>query len=464
MYHAYVKRASLLVLAAFVTLSAAPKQTALDRYVAKPDPAFRYELVSTKNLGESTVHVIDMTSGTWRTPEEVNRTEWKHWLTIICPPAAKYDTALLVISGGSNGRPAPERPDNVAMALAQSTGSVVIELRMVPNEPLQFAGESKTRTEDAIIAYTWDKYLKGGDETWPLRLPMTRAAVKAMDVAQEFLASDKGGKIRISRFVVTGASKRGWTTWTTAAVDKRVVAIAPIVIDILNVQKQMEHHWANFGFYVPAIKDYTDIDLPNRTGNSRMKGLMEIEDPYSYRDRLTMPKFIVNATGDQYWIPDAWRHYYNDLSGEKNLRYVPNADHGLSGSDAVDSIAAWYAAFLSNKPRPKVTWTLSKEGVLRVQASGTPAAVKLWQATNPEGRDFRLAKIGRAWTATDLQPVKPGIWEAKLTKPEKGYTASMVEFTYDMGGPRPVKVTTGVEVWPLGMPFSERKDPGPAAF
>lgn len=37
----------------------------------------------------------------------------------------------------------------------------------------------------------------------------------------------------LKNFVVGGASKRGWTTWTTAAVDDRVVAIVPVVIDLL---------------------------------------------------------------------------------------------------------------------------------------------------------------------------------------------------------------------------------------
>ena len=60
---------------------------------------------------------------------------------------------------------------------------------------------------------------------------MTKAAVKAMDAVTEFTAP-KGGKI--TRYMVAGASKRGWTTWTTAAVDKRVFAAVPIVMVSLN--------------------------------------------------------------------------------------------------------------------------------------------------------------------------------------------------------------------------------------
>jgi len=67
------------------------------------------------------------------------------------------------------------------------------------------------------------------------RLPMTKSAVRAMDTVTAFLGSSRevtsGG-----RFVVAGGSKRGWTTWTTAAVDKRVVGIIPIVIDVLNIE------------------------------------------------------------------------------------------------------------------------------------------------------------------------------------------------------------------------------------
>src|SRR4030095_11776051 len=111
------------------------------------------------------------------------------------------------------------------------------ELRMVPNQPLTFVGDGKPRTEDSFIAYTWDQFLKTGDAKWPARLPMTKSAVRAMDTITAFCASDKGGKVKVDRFVVAGGSKRGWTTWTTAAVDDWVVAIVPIVIDTLNVAK-----------------------------------------------------------------------------------------------------------------------------------------------------------------------------------------------------------------------------------
>ena len=100
-----------------------------------------------------------------------------------------------------------------------------------------------------MIAYTWDKFLRTGDERWPARLPMTKAVVRAMDAMTAFCAS-AGGRRRatVDRFVVAGASKRGWTTWTTAAVDPRVVAIAPIVIDVLNVEPSFEHHYRAYGF------------------------------------------------------------------------------------------------------------------------------------------------------------------------------------------------------------------------
>src|SRR5207237_8100873 len=105
---------------------------------------------------------------------------------------------------------------------------------IVPNQPLTFHGDGKPRSEDDLIAYCQIKYLDTGDPTWLPRLPMVKSAVRAMDAVTEFLASEQGGKTAVKRFVVSGGSKRGWTTWLTGAVDPRVVAIIPVVIDVVN--------------------------------------------------------------------------------------------------------------------------------------------------------------------------------------------------------------------------------------
>ena len=66
-----------LLAAAFVTLAAA-QQTALDRYVAKPDPAYKYELVKTIPGSGYTAYVIDLTSQRYRTEAEISHSLWKH--------------------------------------------------------------------------------------------------------------------------------------------------------------------------------------------------------------------------------------------------------------------------------------------------------------------------------------------------------------------------------------------------
>src|SRR5258708_7986874 len=139
---------------------------------------------------------------------------------------------------------------------AMTSPPVVAELRGVPNEPLLFTGETKERTEDQIIAFPWVKYMKTGDETWPLHIPMTKAAVRAMDTVTAFCPTPAGGGVTVEKFVVAGGSKRGWTTWTTAAADKRVVAIVPMVIDMLNRVNSFEHHYRTYAFYAPAINAY----------------------------------------------------------------------------------------------------------------------------------------------------------------------------------------------------------------
>ncbi len=431
--------------------------TALDRYVAQPDPVFAWKLVATIPGGGLRAYVLELTSQTWRSEAEVDRPVWKHWLTIVKPDRLTAEKALLFIGGGSNLDPAPSKIPERAARIAAETGSVVAELGMVPNQPLRFAGsKDHPRSEDDLIAYTRVRHFETKDDFWLVRLAMVKSGVRAMDAIQQFLASETGGRVRIGEFVVAGGSKRGWTTWLVGAVDSRVVAIAPLVIDALNSEAITRHHFEAYGFFSPALKDYVDHGLfPHKIGTPEYQAVLRIEDPYNYRlrERLKIPKFLINAAGDQFFLPDNSQFYYSGLAEEKHLRYVPNARHNLAESDAVDSLIAFYQAILTGTPRPRFTWKKEKDGSLAVRVKDAPAEVNLWQATNPAARDFRVDSIGKAYTRSALAPAGKGSYVARVAVPAKGHTAFFVELVYPSGGRHPFKFTTEVSVVPDTLPF-----------
>lgn len=434
--------------------------TPLDDYVAAPDANYTYgpHPVKTVTAKGYKADIWSMTSQAWRSPAEVDRTIWKHWLTVVTPTKkAPNKEALLFVSGGDNNKKPPEKIDDMVVQLARGTNALTASLGMIPNQPLKFADEPKDspyyekgRVEDEMISYAWDKYLKTGDATWLPRLPMTKAVVRAMDTIQ---AEYPG----IESFVIVGGSKRGWTTWTTGAIqDPRVVAIIPAVIDVLNMENSMRHHHDAYGFWAEAVGDYANTGLMDRLHTPEMRSLLSIIDPYSYVDRLTMPKYIVNATGDEFFLPDSSQFYFDALKGEKYLRYVPNSRHGLDGTDALESIAAYYRAIANNVPRPEFSWTQQADGSLRVQTKNPPTEVKLWQATNPTARDFRVDTIGKVWTSTPLTDQGGGVYVGQAAKPEKGWTAFFVELSYlTAEDAPPLKFTTEVSVVPQVMPHRQ---------
>ena len=452
----------------------------LDRYVSKHDPAYAYKLISSKKERGYTTFILEMTSQSYLTKAEVDRTLWKHWVTIVKPTRVRYQTGMLMITGGSNGKEPPTKANDMVVQTAMKTGSVVTELNMVPNQPLRFVGEDRDRHEDAFIAYTWDKYLRTGEERWPARLPMTKAAVRAMDTITDFLFSQGDETVVVDKFVVAGASKRGWTTWSVAAVDKRVVAIVPIVIDMLNVVPSFKHHYRAYGGYSPAVKDYVDMGIMGWQDTEEYKKLIKFVEPYEFRERFTMPKFLINACGDQFFLPDSWKFYYRDLIGQKHLRYVPNTGHSLGGTDAVYSMASYYNAILNDARLPDYDWNIQEDGSIKVITSTQPKKVLLWQCTNTETRDFRIEVTGKTWSSQQLRPAGKGTYIAKVVKPSKGWTAFMVELTFPESGKRmgsvklgerllkknkeigvPLKFTTGVHVVPETMPYKFKPVPIP---
>jgi len=450
---------TLGVLVALATTSLAYSgETALDRYVAKPDPAFGWSVAKTIPGDGWTAFVLDLKSQTWRSKDEVDRPIWQHWLTIVKPTGATANTALLYIGGGENAKDAPEKPGERVVGLALGSKTVVAELGQVPNQPLFFADSPKQdREEDDLIAYSRVKYFVTHDEEWLVRLAMVKSAVAAITAMQEFSASEAGGKLKLDKFVVAGGSKRGWTTWLTGIVDPRVTAIMPIVIDALNSQQITKHHYEAYGFFSSALDDYVHHSLfPSAIGRPEYNEIMAIEDPYNYFDRdkvKQMPKYLVNASGDQFFLPDNSHQYYSQIPGEKYLRYVENAKHNLAGSDVGESLLAFYGSVVNDTPRPKFSYTLEADGPIRVTVEGTPKEVNLWQATNPNARDFRVDTIGKAYTKTPLTMEEGKIFVGRVEKPEKGYTAFFVEVVYDSGGPTPFKFTSEVNIIPDILPY-----------
>ena len=298
--------------------TAAARATALDDSVARPDPAYRFALQTTRQGQGFTIYVLDLQSLAWRSPTEVDRVLWEHEVLVAVPwvpRAGSRHTALLIVNGGGNAKPPTTGNDDFVGGLAVTTGAVVTMLSQIPNQPLQFADEDETRIEDELLAYGMDKYLRTGDPEWLVHFPMTKAVVRAMDSIQSFAANVGGWPKppRVDDFIVIGGSKRGWATYLAAAVEaakgsaSRVKAIVPASIDLLDMDRQFTHHWEAYGFYTPSVGDYAAFDLPCRSQTPAGQAMLALVDPYAYRQRLTMPKLILNSAGDQFFLPDSSR-------------------------------------------------------------------------------------------------------------------------------------------------------------
>ena len=453
-------RTTLATLLASLCLSTSAaelaQRTLLDDYVKQDDDSHAWQVAASKTLEGTRIVVLDMVSQHWLTKPQVDRTEWRHWLRLSIPPTVSTDIAFLYIQGGGNNSEAPADADPGMVAIANATGSVVAELAMVPNQPLSFDGDGVPRWEDDLIAYNWARSLTGDGQKRLVLEAMTKSAVRAMDTVTAVMARPEWGERLIERFVVSGGSKRGWTSWLTAAVDERVVAIAPIVFDVLNMEASIRHHFAAYGHFSQAVADFALHGILPRVGQRAVNELMWIADPYRYRHRVTVPKLILNASGDEFFLPDSSRFYWDELRGENYLRYVPNAPHSMSGTDALDTVAAFHWLVVNDQRPPRYSWAQRDDGTLQVMPLDQPQGVLLWQATNPEARDFRLATLGRAFSSTPVEADTRGMYTARVPAPERGWSAWFLELTYDVGAPKPLKLTTEVVVTPDVLPFEDK--------
>jgi PhoPQ-activated pathogenicity-related protein len=410
--------------------SETPSRGELAAYVARPDESFSRREVTSGRIGSTEYVEYLLTSQTWR------GIPWKHQLFVLRPAnmTRASNHALLFIHGGrwkpeyEAERKDTQLPREAALfaRLAESIQAPVAVLRQVPFQPLF------ERREDALIAYSFDQYLLTGESDWPLLLPMVKSATRAMDAVQAIVR--ERWDTAIDSFTVSGASKRGWTAWLTAATDSRVMAVAPMVIDVLNMRAQMDYQRATWGEISDEIGDYSSLDLPTRLATERGERLLSMVDPFRYREQLKQPKLILLSTNDRYWPLDALKFYWPELEGPKHVLYVPNQGHSLRDADRViGALSAIHRYAAAGKPLPRTVWSMTSRDrslIVELTSDRPPQRVLLWSARS-SSRDFRDAH----WSRHPCQKRRNG-YVCSAPRGTRGYDAVFAETAFrDAGSP-----------------------------
>ena len=271
----------------------------------------------------------------------------------------------------------------------------------MPNARITFASdpEERSRGEDSLCAYTWQQNLLNPDNPeLNVYLPMVRAAVRSMDAITEF--SQQELDTEIEKYVISGASKRGWTTWLTGAMDQdRIIGILPVVWDAINVAEIFHHQIKSYGGWSWAVEDYVENNIPLYLDTPELEVMQDLIDPYRYRDRLTMPKLVITGLMDEFQMADDEQFWWDDMPGPKWLVKSPNTEHTqVTGIGvAVPMMGTWLTYLLNDWELPYITWDYEEDsGDITVEVhDGEVYTAQKWYATScsQDRRDFRLANL-----------------------------------------------------------------------
>lgn len=413
-----------------------------DKLAAEP---LTYNLLSQENLPGLEWRRYQLTSQYWTPEDLVSPAAWQHEVEIFIPEGSTSTQGLVVINNGINHGtetiPASSPTDfsiDTLQNIARATNTLVIAISTIPNQYLEYQQDGTPRKEDYSVARSWRLFMEAPDtrSTLPLNIPMTAAVSQAMTMAQQALPEKA-----LDSFIVTGLSKRGWTTWFTAINDSRVSAIVPFVIDLLNTRVALEHMYQSYGGNWPiAFAPYYQDEIDKKLETPGFTKLMQIIDPLQYLDteyqaRLSIPKYIINASGDDFYVPDNTDFYYDKLPGVKALRVAPNSSHYGITAFSEQSLITFVNRLHQSTSMPQMNASIGmkdKLQTLTVHLSEVPEKAVLWVAANPEARDFRYA-CGVRYTAFPLAITPENTIEIALTVPATGWQATFIEATFNDG-------------------------------
>jgi len=455
----------------------------LNDYVHRDDGAFSWTEYNLSFQPTHTTHYLNMTSQRWYDETFTSQPLWWHYLVIHVPNVVRYpDSGFLFVGEGSNTDQPPQNTDGRVFRTGQyaaATGIVTALLLQVPNQPIVFEGDGFGRFEDDLVAWTWrrfhDDFEAGRADPEVLAyMPMTKAAVKAMDAVQEFVKERNG--VDIEEFMISGQSKRGWTIWLTAAVDERVIALSPAVLSCLNNIENTHHYWRAYGGWPYAMIDYWRFSLMGELDTPGSYEMFKHIDPYSYREYLTMPKLMISSSSDEFFSLDDYDYFYDELVGEKHLWFLENTGHFIEGGPLGEQywsmLQTFYLSILQGHQKPSLDWArfhTESGGSIIVLSPTPPLSISAWSAPSiaqnitPNRRDWRMSFLSDSgiqpsnivWTQSAVENLGSGYYQAAFDNPTTGYLSFFIKMTFAGPEGRTYYFTTEANIIPNTWPYED---------
>jgi PhoPQ-activated pathogenicity-related protein len=404
---------------------------------------------------------------------------------IVVPDTPRQDDIVYYfIDGGNNGE--NEQPPGltdarmiIARSITSNTGYYSAFILQIPNGNVRFTNDptNQGRGGDKFMAWTWRTYIDKTDPHYKdpriiARMPMTKGSTRGMDTVTDFLFK-LTGKV-IDRFAVGGASKRGWTAWSVAATDKRVVAVNPLVMSLLNFNDTLQSHFRNLGGWTFVFSDYWEQNLTQHFHDDDVTnwvdGLWNYEDMIRYKERLArIPKLLISACGDEFFLATDHPNWWDQMEGPKWLMMNPNAEHTLAPwyLKIGETISSWLLlTFEDSLPNvPTMVWLkgpTSNGGRILLSVSTLPDEIQAWSAhtfRNDTKKDFRLATNSPpfinpvVWNTIDVNNLGGGLFDVEITNDPPGFSGVFIDCVWTRLTGRRMHLTTEVQVTPDIYPF-----------
>ncbi len=438
-------------------------------YAKELDKNYNYRLHSkTKDAGVTT-YFLELTSQAWH-PEKVFPPIWRHWLTLIVPDRRTKDSALFVMTKGLSSieKPMSEVPLSL-LSIAVSTNSIVAILEGFPIDSTGYYETPSKKVElNDINFFVWTlrQYYDTGDPNWIILLPMVKSAVSAMNAVQEFVLKELQSEIPVKEFVVC-ADVPFFAPWLIPAVDDRVIGIIGINNFVYNIESLIKTCLIDEITIPPLFEAIDNQGLLQNFETEEGEKLLNIIDPYNYRQFMRITKLIISYNGSatsnfSFYaedvlpeIPDpTYWALYPQVSLSREPIYLSQSLKVTLWENPIppkmynfkDTLSVFYQRVISRKELPTFTWNIAQRGKCSVKVSEEIVDARVWYCI--QDAKNKLFENTSEWQVETMTEIGEGIYEADLNFSDENYKAVVIEIVFPSLSGTNFPITSHIHIIP----------------